>query len=114
MAGGDSKKTTARSAASRAPVQAPAASAESEEEEEAPAEVEEPVAKVEEKVEKKAVETKPAQVVETKKEANASQQDKTLPEIPSHVQYLIVGGGTAALSAFKAIRASDATARVSD
>jgi len=35
-----------------------------------------------------------------------------LPEIPNHVQYLIVGGGTAAMSAFKSIRALDANARV--
>ena len=110
MASGDSKKTTVRSVA-RAPVEA-SAPAESQEEEEAPAEAEEP--KAVEKVDQKAVETKPAQVVAPKKEASAGQQaqDKSLPEIPSHVQYLIVGGGTAALSAFKAIRANDATARV--
>lgn len=39
-------------------------------------------------------------------------EEKFLPEIPSHAQYLIVGGGTAAMSAFKAIRANDPTARV--
>lgn len=40
------------------------------------------------------------------------QDDKFLPDVPSHVQYLIVGGGTAANSAFKAIRAKDANAKV--
>jgi len=40
------------------------------------------------------------------------QAEVVLPEIPSHVQYLIVGGGTAAMSAFKSIRALDANARV--
>lgn len=39
-------------------------------------------------------------------------QEKFLPEIPNFAQYLIVGGGTAAMSAFKAIRARDPTARV--
>jgi apoptosis-inducing factor 1 len=39
-------------------------------------------------------------------------EDEFLPEIPSHAQYLIVGGGTAAMSAFKAIRAKDPAAKV--
>ena len=39
-------------------------------------------------------------------------QEKFLPDIPNYAQYLIVGGGTAAMSAFKAIRARDPTARV--
>ena len=38
--------------------------------------------------------------------------EKFLPEIPNHAQYLIVGGGTAAMAAFKAIRANDENARV--
>ena len=42
-----------------------------------------------------------------------SVQEKFLPDIPTHAQYLIVGGGTAAMSAFKAIRANDPTAKVS-
>ena len=33
-------------------------------------------------------------------------------KIPSYVPYLIIGGGTAAMSAFKAIRANDPTAKV--
>lgn len=40
------------------------------------------------------------------------EEEKFLPEIPSHVQYLIIGGGTAAMSAFKSIRALDANAKV--
>ena len=35
-----------------------------------------------------------------------------LPDIPSYAQYLIVGGGTAAMSAFKAIRGKDPKAKV--
>ena len=38
--------------------------------------------------------------------------EKFLPEIPSHVQYLIIGGGTAANAAFKSIRALDENSRV--
>lgn len=56
----------------------------------------------------------------SKKEEHQQQQQKPgedrqklLPDIPSHVPYLIIGGGTAALSAFKAIRANDPVARVS-
>jgi len=45
-------------------------------------------------------------------EAPAKTNNKFLPDIPSHAQYLIVGGGTAAMSAFKAIRASDPGAKV--
>ena len=52
-------------------------------------------------------------VAEPQKEVASSQDEESfLPEIPSHAQYLIVGGGTAAMSAFKAIRASDPSARV--
>lgn len=53
-------------------------------------------------------------VVPTEGELKAAKLDeeKFLPEIPSHTQYLIVGGGTAAMSAFKAIRANDPSARV--
>lgn len=62
-------------------------------EEKAPVVVEETKAKVEEKpVEKKT--------------------QKVLPDIPNYAQYLIVGGGTAAMSAFKAIRASDPNAKI--
>ncbi|XP_055354612.1 apoptosis-inducing factor 1, mitochondrial-like isoform X2 [Paramacrobiotus metropolitanus] len=35
-----------------------------------------------------------------------------IPEIPNHVPYLIVGGGTAAFSAFRSIRANEPTAAV--
>ena len=34
------------------------------------------------------------------------------PKIPNFAQYLIIGGGTAAMSAFKSIRAHDPTAKV--
>ena len=37
----------------------------------------------------------------------------TLPELPSHVPYLIVGGGTAAFAAYRAIRSRDPKAKVS-
>ncbi len=55
------------------------------------------------------------QVVQVKEEPKtaSNDSDKFLPEIPSHAQYLIIGGGTSAMSAFKAIRASDPTAKVS-
>jgi programmed cell death 8 (apoptosis-inducing factor) len=52
----------------------------------------------------------PSTKQETKKPAFDS--NKVLPEIPNYAQYLIVGGGTAAMSAFKAIRANDPQARV--
>ena len=47
-------------------------------------------------------------------QSKSIQQDEEgfLPEIPSYAQYLIVGGGTAAMSAFKAIRAKDPNAKV--
>lgn len=45
-------------------------------------------------------------------EAKKEEEAKFLPEIPSHAQYLIVGGGTAAMSAFKSIRANDENAKV--
>ncbi|OQV12972.1 Apoptosis-inducing factor 1, mitochondrial [Hypsibius exemplaris] len=35
-----------------------------------------------------------------------------IPAVPTHVPYLIIGGGTAAFSAFRAIRANDPTATV--
>jgi hypothetical protein len=34
------------------------------------------------------------------------------PNIPNFAQYLIIGGGTTAMSAFKSIRAHDPTAKV--
>ena len=37
----------------------------------------------------------------------------SLPEIPTDVPYLIIGGGTAAFAAFRAIRSRDAKAKVS-
>ncbi len=58
-------------------------------------------------VQKQVVSTTPA-----KEEARKDESEQFLPEIPSHAQYLIVGGGTAAMSAFKAIRAGDPTAKV--
>jgi len=33
--------------------------------------------------------------------------------IPDNVQYLLIGGGTASFSAFRAIKSADPTARVS-
>ena len=38
-------------------------------------------------------------------------REKT-PDLPPHVQYLLIGGGTASFSAFKAIKAADAKAKV--
>ena len=35
-----------------------------------------------------------------------------LPEIPEHVQYLIIGAGTAAFAAYRAIRSKDPKAKV--
>ena len=68
---------------------------------------EEPV--VESKEEEQKQETKPTP---SETQAVKKDQEKFLPEIPSHAQYLIVCGGTAAMAAFKAIRAKDPTARV--
>jgi len=44
--------------------------------------------------------------------ARKQDEEKFLPEIPNHAQYLIIGGGTAAMAAFKAIRANDENAKV--
>jgi len=44
--------------------------------------------------------------------ARKQDDEKFLPEIPNHAQYLIIGGGTAAMAAFKAIRANDENAKV--
>jgi programmed cell death 8 (apoptosis-inducing factor) len=85
------------------------------EEEEAPAEAEPEEAKAEEPAEVKKEETQAeSKPVEVAKESKAAKLDeeKFLPEIPNYAQYLIVGGGTAAMSAFKAIRARDPTAKV--
>jgi hypothetical protein len=72
--------------------------------------------KIEEEVkEEKEKPKKTEPLIVTKKEdpSGAKQdKDKFLPDIPSYAQYLIVGGGTAAMSAFKAIRASDPKAKV--
>ena len=40
------------------------------------------------------------------------EEEKLLPNVPSHVQYLIVGGGTAANAAYKSIRAKDENAKI--
>ncbi|CAF1544433.1 unnamed protein product [Adineta ricciae] len=50
-------------------------------------------------------------LAEEEQPVELSKTDLT-PVIPSFAQYLIIGGGTAALSAFKSIRAHDATAKV--
>jgi len=34
------------------------------------------------------------------------------PELPKHAPYLVIGAGTAAYAAYRAIRAADATAKV--
>lgn len=75
-----------------------------------------------EEIKDKAVDIAEAAITDLENEIDAAIQkvlaeknaedDKFLPDIPSHVQYLIVGGGTAANSAFKAIRAKDANAKV--
>ncbi|CAH1777486.1 unnamed protein product [Owenia fusiformis] len=49
---------------------------------------------------------------ETSEEAAPGVDISLLPEIPGAVKYLIVGAGTAAFSAYRAIRAADATAQV--
>lgn len=86
-----------------------------EKEEEAPVEAEPEEAKAEEvakvKIEETKVESKPVEVAKESKAAKLD-EEKFLPEIPNYAQYLIVGGGTAAMSAFKAIRARDPTAKV--
>lgn len=87
-------------------------------EEEAPAET--PAAEEEQEttpvVETKKTEQPKSEAKATSSETSSSgvEKDKQnfLPEIPSHAQYLIVGGGTAAMSAFKAIRAKDPKAKV--
>jgi len=59
------------------------------------------------------VSTEPEVVPVPESESPAKvEQEKFLPEIPNHAQYLIVGGGTTAMSAFKSIRANDPDARV--
>jgi programmed cell death 8 (apoptosis-inducing factor) len=68
-----------------------------------------------EEAEAVSVESSTTEPTETKQEElkqSSFDKEKILPEIPNHAQYLIVGGGTAAMSAFKAIRAQDPTARV--
>jgi hypothetical protein len=39
-------------------------------------------------------------------------KEELTPIIPNFAQYLIIGGGTTAMSAFKSIRAHDPTAKV--
>jgi apoptosis-inducing factor 1 len=60
-------------------------------------------------------ETKPAATAVSASSSHhqhANVKEKILSEIPNYAQYLIVGGGTAAMAAFKAIRANDAKAKV--
>ena len=93
--------------------------AEDEEKEEAPTEVAATAAKpesaAEEEADEEAARTSAPPSDESAPEAPAARafdKHKVLPDIPNFAQYLIVGGGTAAMSAFKAIRASDPNARV--
>ncbi|XP_037070925.1 apoptosis-inducing factor 1, mitochondrial-like [Pollicipes pollicipes] len=44
--------------------------------------------------------------------APAAAAAEPLPEVPAHVPYLLVGGGTASFAAFRAIKAKDAKAKV--
>ena len=60
--------------------------------------------------------TQPLQASEAKSTPPATRSVPVIPEdapdIPSHVPYLIVGGGTAAFAAFRAIRANNPSAAV--
>ena len=57
--------------------------------------------------------TPEAAPIKTSEEAPVTKVEaKNLPDIPSHAQYLIIGGGTSAMAAFKAIRANDPYAKV--
>lgn len=79
--------------------------------------VEEPVAVVEGDatiqvvVEKKEDEPLPTEV-KVEESEQPKEPPRELPEIPNYAQYLIIGGGTAAMAAFKSIRANDPRARV--
>lgn len=44
--------------------------------------------------------------------AQSVNKEELTPNIPNFAQYLIIGGGTAAMSAFKSIRAHDPTSKV--
>ena len=44
--------------------------------------------------------------------AQQMSKEELTPNIPNFAQYLIIGGGTTAMSAFKSIRAHDPTAKV--
>jgi hypothetical protein len=44
--------------------------------------------------------------------AKQMNKEELTPNIPNFAQYLIIGGGTTAMSAFKSIRAHDPTAKV--
>lgn len=46
-------------------------------------------------------------------ENSVNNEEEVLPDIPRHAQYLLIGAGTASFGAFRAIRAKDATAKVS-
>ncbi len=113
----DDKKTTKRAVAAPRAVKK-----ETEAEEEAEPAEETPVAEEPEQSTEAAVESstpaqtqtadEPAAQPEPTQKSSAAAIEKVLPEIPNYAQYLIVGGGTAAMSAFKAIRANDPKARV--
>lgn len=47
-----------------------------------------------------------------RKEWISQKHPATSAEIPSHVPYLLIGGGTASFSAFRAIKSNDPTAQV--
>ncbi|CAF0984749.1 unnamed protein product [Rotaria sordida] len=57
----------------------------------------------------KDLQDRPAFAEET---AKLIKKDELTPNIPNFAQYLIIGGGATAMSAFKTIRAHDATAKV--
>ena len=50
-------------------------------------------------------------LAEEQSSSGVSKEDLT-PNIPNFAPYLIIGGGTTAMSAFKSIRAHDPTAKV--
>lgn len=114
MTSGSEKDKTAKKAvakpmtASKAVSEEPAAEESSEEPEAAPVEEEE-------KPKPQPAAASAAPSASAKKSSGAEKDDANfLPDIPSYAPYLIVGGGTAAMSAFKAIRAKDAKAKVNE
>lgn len=118
---GDSKATKKVAKQSRAPAPVPKSEPVEEAEEPAAEEtVEETVVEAvaessepETQAESTPASTEPEVVPVPESESPAKvEQEKFLPEIPNHAQYLIVGGGTTAMAAFKSIRANDPDARV--